>query len=701
MKFLWNLFLASMFIFIYRGNAMSACPEPGCPVVAGTPVAVSCSSEVCNTHVFFTDSEGRLFDLERNLIDHGWPCPGQCPVWDETTMTYVRDYTDLGWRLNQISSDVSCDGLQGTPAYYVDDVSESSQDAYRRVSAISVTGHLMVWSSPADCCLQCATSSESGCTCELSPAEDSCDPPVCECSCPEPEECESWPTEEADLSPDCGCEDADPDSSCCWQTADLTAISGISFKGNLSYCGNNIYARSVHDHLLQFWFAGGSWNWQDLSDSVTGGEVKITDDPACFKDESGVHYVVFRGVDGHLIGFVWNNSWQWVDLTEISDGRTILGKPAIYYNDASQTGHIFARGSDSQLFEWWWSYADGLKFANVSDLCHYSIAGNPSLCSCNGGVAVAFRDTDDQLIRLWKDCQDHSSWRCENLSKLGCGRLIAGDPSCFSSAAGDSVLARTKEGRLLRWFDNGNGWWQTTDMLMDIGCPSDIGMYFSFIQAGSFQMGSDAGEYGRNDDEGPVHMVTLTDPFYLETSEVTQAQWEAVMGYNPSANQGCPACPVENVAWQDVRDFIERMNSRCEGLYTIPTEAEWEYAARSGTNTTWFFGSSLFDLPAFAWYLDNSLETTHPVGTKRPNYWGLYDMYGNVAEWVADAYAAYPAESQVNPLVYDNGWIHIIRGGSWKDPDKLARSASRHYTLTPESTQPYIGIRLKRTSIRD
>ncbi len=685
-----KMFLAVASLLLCSGNVFAACPAPGCPSLAGNPVPASCSGDVCNTHVFFTDQAGRILDLEKNLVDYGWPCPGKCPVWDSSTKTYVRQYSDLGWKLNQVTSDTGCDNVAGTPAYSVD-------DQYRMLAAVTQKQHLVVWTSPSSCCRQCAVDSDSACTCTLTPAADECDPPECNCECPDSPSCEPWPTDQADLSPTCGCSDTAGNTGCCWQPVDLSAASGIKIKGNPAFSGRDIFARAEYDHIIHFWFSDGAWHWADLTNDVTGRNTSISDDPASLKDENGVQYVVFRAGNGHLIGLVWNGAWQWFDLTLLAGGNTIHGRPAIIYNNSTGTGHIFARGADSQLFEWWWNNVDGLRFANVTALCNHSIAGNPSACLCNGGISVVFRDSSDHLVRITKSCQDQTTWRCEDLTEAGCGRLIAGDPACFATNDGSSVFASTRSGRLLRWVNSGNGW-LVTDMFMDIGCPNDLGMHFAFMPAGSFNMGSPVSEYGRDYDEGPAHRVVLTDPFYMQTTEVTQAQFQAVMGYNPSGNQGCANCPVENVTWSAAQKFVAAMNMRCEGAYSIPTEAEWEYSARAGSDTAWYFGDNLFSLPGYAWFLDNSWETSHPVALKTPNSWGLYDMYGNVAEWVADAYAEYSAADQVNPFAVDDNWIHSVRGGSWKDPDNMQRSASRHYSLRPESMQPYIGIRLKRTT---
>jgi formylglycine-generating enzyme required for sulfatase activity len=167
-------------------------------------------------------------------------------------------------------------------------------------------------------------------------------------------------------------------------------------------------------------------------------------------------------------------------------------------------------------------------------------------------------------------------------------------------------------------------------------------MEFVLIQAWTFQMGSNNGE----PNEKPVHMVRISRPFYLGKYEVTQAQWEAVMGNNPSQFKGDPNSPVENVSWDDVQEFIKRLkrlNTRESGVkYRLPREAEWEYAAQAGTTTAYSFGNDPSQLGEYAWYGENANGETHPVGQKKPNPWGLYDMHGNVWEWVQDWYGVGP-----------------------------------------------------------
>ena len=187
---------------------------------------------------------------------------------------------------------------------------------------------------------------------------------------------------------------------------------------------------------------------------------------------------------------------------------------------------------------------------------------------------------------------------------------------------------------------------------------------FVEIPAGTFMMGSD-GYYESFDREKPVHEVTLTKPFLMMKTEVTQAQWYAVMGTRPSRFTG-DQLPVESVSWNDVQEFIKKLNETCSGCYRLPTEAEWEYAARAGSSTAYSFGDNEEDLAQYGWYGERWDEgSTHPVGEKQPNQWGLYDMHGNVWEWVADGYGDYEAVAVVDPVGREDGSSRVIRGGSW------------------------------------
>lgn len=204
---------------------------------------------------------------------------------------------------------------------------------------------------------------------------------------------------------------------------------------------------------------------------------------------------------------------------------------------------------------------------------------------------------------------------------------------------------------------------------------NDIGMEFVLIPAGSFIMGSDTSD--SNSNETPAHKVTISKSFYMGKYEVTQKQWEDVMGKNPSYFEG-PDNPVEGISWNDIQVFVERLNHKeSRGKYRLPTEAEWEYAARAGTSGTFFFGDNEADLDRYAWHRYNSGNTTHIVGLKEPNPWGLYDIYGNVDEWVYDGHFPYQAGEVTDPVAHPSGYHRVIRGGSWNYTARECRSAYR------------------------
>ena len=197
---------------------------------------------------------------------------------------------------------------------------------------------------------------------------------------------------------------------------------------------------------------------------------------------------------------------------------------------------------------------------------------------------------------------------------------------------------------------------------------------FVYIEAGSFTMGSvDSMAYP---DEQPTHEVTITRPFYLGKTEVTQAQWEAIMGSNPSNFKGSDR-PVDGIGWHDIQEFLKILNEvyDCASCFRLPTEAEWEYAARAGTTS----GITPVHLSEYAWFADNAAYSTHPVGQKKPNAWGLYDMQGNVYEWVQDRYSMYDQEPEIDPLGPAEGPAFVLRGGSWTDAQRELRVTYRDY----------------------
>ena len=216
-------------------------------------------------------------------------------------------------------------------------------------------------------------------------------------------------------------------------------------------------------------------------------------------------------------------------------------------------------------------------------------------------------------------------------------------------------------------------------------------MEFVQIPAGEFRIGSESEEAFYL--EEPVTRVRISRGFWLGKYEVTQGQWQAVMGSNPSFFDECgPDCPVENVSWEDAQEFIRRLNAAVgEERYRLPTEAEWEYAARAGTS-----GDRYGNLDAIAWYSGNSGDRTHPVGRKAPNAWGLYDMLGNVWEWTQDWYGDYPGGSVTDPQGSASGSERVFRGGSWGNNARSCR-ASYRINYSPGIRDYDLGFRLLRT----
>jgi formylglycine-generating enzyme required for sulfatase activity len=224
-----------------------------------------------------------------------------------------------------------------------------------------------------------------------------------------------------------------------------------------------------------------------------------------------------------------------------------------------------------------------------------------------------------------------------------------------------------------------------------------LGMRFVYIPPGTFMMGSPEDEPGHRKNERQ-HEVELTQGFYMQTTPVTQGQWQAVMGRNPSIfKSGWEDCPVEGVSWKDVQAFIKKANAQSGGdTYRLPTEAEWEYSCRAGTETAYYTGSTKADLGRAGWYGQNSNDGTHPVGQKEANLFGLYDMHGNIWEWCQDCYSDYPEAKEVtDPKGISEGMDQVVRGGSWNRIAEYCRAAVRH-GHAPGSRDDDLGFRLVR-----
>ena len=221
------------------------------------------------------------------------------------------------------------------------------------------------------------------------------------------------------------------------------------------------------------------------------------------------------------------------------------------------------------------------------------------------------------------------------------------------------------------------------------------GVAFKMVRVvgGTFQMGATSEQGSDADsDETPVHSVTLSD-YYIGQTEVTQELWEAVMGSNPSYFKGDNQRPVENVSWNDCQEFIEKLNRLTGKNFRLPTEAEWEYAARGGSKSRGYKYSGSNNPDAVAWYYYNSGSKTHPVATKQSNELGLYDMSGNVYEWCQDWYGGYKSNSQTNPTGPSTGSDRGLRGGSWFIGASYVRVSYRNY-YTPDDRNDDGGLRL-------
>jgi sulfatase modifying factor 1 len=243
---------------------------------------------------------------------------------------------------------------------------------------------------------------------------------------------------------------------------------------------------------------------------------------------------------------------------------------------------------------------------------------------------------------------------------------------------------------------------------------NSLGMEFVLIPAGTFIMGSPPDEPHRDKDE-VQHKVTISEPFYLQTTEVTLGQWRALMGRKLfGRRRGTDNMPVVRVSWHDCMDFTRKLNALSQWTYRLPTEAEWEYACRAGGSTTYSWGKAIHCDTAM--YGNNSFESggclnyvrskglaidqPAPVKSYTPNVWDLYDMHGNVWEWCRDWYGNYATNAKINPLGPDSGTMRVRRGGSWFKYGYLCRSANRNYGH-PGSRYLTTGFRLVAQNLAD
>jgi sulfatase modifying factor 1 len=218
----------------------------------------------------------------------------------------------------------------------------------------------------------------------------------------------------------------------------------------------------------------------------------------------------------------------------------------------------------------------------------------------------------------------------------------------------------------------------------------DVSFKMVAVGGGTFSMGCDPGSGDCFEWEMPAHSVTLSD-YHIGETEVTQRLWKAVMGSDPRIFNGCYECPVELVGWDEAQDFVRKLNAMTGKRYRLPTEAEWEYAAKGGKSGKNFVYSGSNDPDPVAWHVGNVGTGTHPVKEKQPNELGLYDMSGNVWEWCQDWYGDYAAGNQTDPTGPRQGEMRVIRGGSWNQDAIDCRVIARSM---PDNRGYLLGFRL-------
>ena len=279
-------------------------------------------------------------------------------------------------------------------------------------------------------------------------------------------------------------------------------------------------------------------------------------------------------------------------------------------------------------------------------------------------------------------------------------RFLVLHPATDMGRTAVTLTLKNIEDALAKCGPAGESKFSPASLTLDLG--KGVTMKLVLIRPGKFMMGSPDSEQGRGDNEGPQHEVVITKPFYVGVTEVTQAQYEAVMGTNPSKFKW-PTNPVDSVIWDEAVEFCRRLSEKTGKAVRLPTEAEWEYACRAGSKMRFSFGGSDSALGDYAWYGSNSGDSggvqfrTHPVGQKRPNAWGLYDMHGNVYEWCADGYGPYSSEASTDPQGAGSGGTRVVRGGSWRNGGADNLRCAHRYGHAPSFRRDNYGFRCART----
>ncbi len=467
--------------------------------------------------------------------------------------------------------------------------------------------------------------------------------------------------------------------------------------------------------------AGGATRseWKELFDGkIFAGWKFSTENPESFKIENGM--IVANGKQAHLFyaGDVCNHDFTDFEL-KVDVKTEPNGNGGIYFHTKYQEQGYPTKGHEAQVNNTQEDYRKTGSLYAVRDVTkspvkdgewftiHIIVRGKKVVIKIDGKTAVDFtqgpdytppKERDGQLLSSGTFAlQCHNSAGAVYYKNIRVKSLVKkADRDSAGSNASDPEAAAEAERR-----QNETAKALGVPVEQDIDLGNGVTMTMVLIPAGSFMMGSPPDEEGRIGDvvmgfqgkEGPQHKVTITRPFYMGKTEVTQAQYTAVTGENPSENKGADR-PVEMVTWHDAAAFCKRLSKATKLTCRLPTEAKWEYACRAGTTSRFSFGDKDEDLHEYGNYADRTCtagsykgmkdeahsdghDRTAPAGSLKPNPWGLYDMHGNVFEWCADWYGNCAKEKAQDPAGPASGDDRVRRGGSWNGPPSFCRSAHR------------------------
>ena len=480
-------------------------------------------------------------------------------------------------------------------------------------------------------------------------------------------------------------------SNCTWYTYKWFDASNSTV---LKYCTADSYGRVDGDKLLDPEDDVASVEWGAHWRMPTGKEQDE------LREKCSWEWITNNGVNGYRVKGP-NGNCIFLPAAGDRNGATIneVGVSSNYYSKSLSTERSDASYGLGFNKEFYTKYICG-RFLGLSV--------RPVLPSCNtrdGYLTIERNDTlveiDSTEFAIGVDANIEWTAQCDALwlkiekqrerlfvtVEENCGYIARSEKIVFKCADCGEELANLTVKQKKAQHPEGN-------------CAFEInGATFEMInvKGGTFPMGATSEQQNSNDDEKPVHSVTLSD-YYIAETEVTQALWQAVMGSNPSNFNG-DNNPVEGVSYYDCITFINKLNTLLANQlpagrkFRLPTEAEWEYAARGGNQSKGYQYSGSNTLSDVAWYADNSGRKTHPVKQKQPNELGIYDMSGNVYEWCSDWYGSYSLSAQTNPTGPSSGSYRVLRGGSWTYIAQYCRVADRSYN-TPDYRYDNYGLRL-------